>query len=148
MSNEPIDEQDFLSGVNVVDIGDIRVSRGKTRRPTQTCTHAKMSYDPIERRVWCKDCEHDVDGFDAFVALVSQYDSAIRRLEILKEDALAAQNHNMRRIAAKNLEKEWNSRITVPCCPHCNISLFADDFKDINRSSRSLEAARRKRDDM
>ncbi len=32
MTNEPIEEQAYVMGVTVVDIGDLRVARGLTRR--------------------------------------------------------------------------------------------------------------------
>lgn len=66
MADEPIEDQNYLSGLTVIDIGDIRVSRGMTRRPVSSCGHRRMAYDPKERRIWCKDCEKDVDPFDAF----------------------------------------------------------------------------------
>ena len=145
MADEPIDEKDFNYGVKVVDIGDIRVSRGQSRRPKAICKHKKITYDLDERRVWCRDCENDVDSFDAFELLVSQQDIAIKQLKRLKDQALAAEAHNLRRIAAKNLEIEWNKRNSLPCCPHCKSGLMAEDFKKISQTSRSIEIAKRNR---
>ena len=41
----PIVEQEYLSGLKVVDIGDLRVARGMSRRPVSTCHHRPLVYD-------------------------------------------------------------------------------------------------------
>lgn len=128
MSDEPIEPQNYLGGVTVVDIGDIRVARGMTRRPVSVCTHRAMVYDPKERRVWCKDCEKDVDAFDAFTALVGQYHSAHRDLEDRLKRTRDAEKAGLHLLAAKVIEKEWRSRTRVPMCPHCNNGLFPEHF--------------------
>jgi hypothetical protein len=66
MADAPIEPLDYLYGVKVVDIGDARVKRGKSRRPIGTCPHKSMHYDQEERRVWCADCEATLEAFDAF----------------------------------------------------------------------------------
>lgn len=66
MSKRPIEPMDYLRGVKLVDIGEVRVARGQTRVPRQTCQHTNMAYDDSERRVYCRDCGNDVDAFDAF----------------------------------------------------------------------------------
>ena len=145
MADEPIDDKDYNYGVKVIDMGDIRVSRGQSRRPKAICKHKRLIYDSGERRVWCKDCEKDIDSFDAFELLVSQQDIAIKQLNRLKADVLAAESHNLRRIAAKNLESEWNKKNSLPCCPHCKSGLMAEDFKKISKTSKSIEIAKRNR---
>lgn len=129
MSDEPIEELSFVSGVTVVDIGDLRVARGMTRRPVSSCSHARLNYDPSERRIWCKDCEKDVDPFDAFTKLVEQYhrayDSMIKRLGALAE----AEQFKLRSVAAKTIDQAWRSRTMVPACPACSNGLFPEDFK-------------------
>ncbi len=126
----PIDDLKYRSGVNVVDIGDLRVSRGRTRRPASVCTHRRMAYDPQERRIWCKDCEQEVESFDAFVLLVEEYDSAAKRLEARLERVEAAETFTARGLAAREMDKAWRSRTMVPACPHCNHGLFPEDFRN------------------
>lgn len=125
----PIQEQEFLSGMKVVDIGDIRVSRGMSRRPHSTCRHLNLVYDSQERRIWCKDCENNIDAFDAFKQLAENYDSALRHSKKIHADALAARDHHLHLIAAKNLEEMWRRRRVVPACPHCKRGLLPEDFK-------------------
>lgn len=130
MSDEPIIEPGYLSGVTVVDIGDIRVARGLTRRPASSCRHRALSYDANERRIWCKDCEKDVDAFDAFKLLVEQYSGARKALARREERLLEAEKFQVRSLAAKEIDKAWRSRTMVPCCPRCKGGLFPDDFKN------------------
>lgn len=129
MANEPIDEPSYLFGVNVVDIGDLRVSRGLTRRPASSCRHARISYDPRERRIWCRDCEQDVDPFDSFVLLVEQYDRAASDLKRKQDELKQAVNFRIISVAAKTIDKAWRRRNMVPACPACGNGLFPEDFK-------------------
>lgn len=139
----PIEDQQYLSGLTVVDIGDYRVSRGMTRRPTSSCHHARLAYDSRERRIWCKDCEHVVDPFDAFTGLVEQYDRALKDLERREQRIVEAERFNVRLLATKEIEKAWRSRNMVPSCPHCRNGLFPEDFKaGVSLISRDYALAR------
>lgn len=145
MSDEPIEDVKYLHGVTVVDIGDIRVSRGMTRRPYSSCTHRRMAYDPKERRVWCKDCEKDVDAFDAFVGITEQYHKAYDHLKDEQRKLAEAQQFQCRSIAAKNIDEAWRKRKSVPACPHCSNGLFPEDFvKGMGMIGREFALARRK----
>lgn len=141
----PIVEQGFLYGVNVVDIGDIRVARGLSRRPNSTCKHHPLVYDERERRIWCRDCETTVEPFDAFLLLVEQFNAAARHYEKLTQEAESARQHVIRRIAAKKMDEAWSRRRSVPTCPHCRAALMPEDVEKMGRISRDLEIARRAR---
>lgn len=132
MSDErdpPIEEPGYIGGVTVVDIGDVRVARGKTRRAHASCPHAKLIYDSAERRIWCKDCERDVEPFDAFVNLVASYDRAYKAIASREDQLREAEKFQVRSIAAKKIDEAWRSRNMVPACPHCSMGLFPEDFK-------------------
>lgn len=128
MSDEVIEEQQYVGGVTVVDIGDLRVARGMTRRPASSCRHSRLNYDPRERRVWCKDCEKDVDAFDAFTLLVEQYDRVHKHINKKIEEVDEAARFQCRSIAAKNVDEVWRRRKVVPACPSCGHGLFPEDF--------------------
>ena len=51
MGDAPIEPQEYLSGPTVVDIGDLRVARGLSRRPFSGCAHHSLVYDNKERRI-------------------------------------------------------------------------------------------------
>ena len=141
----PIEEQDFLLGVKVVDIGDYRVARGFSRRAFSTCPHRNMAYDSSERRIWCKDCERDVEPFDAFTMIVGQLHTAHLRLEQRKREIEDAEKHSLRSLAAKAVDKVWRKRGMVPACPACGHGLLPEDFKHGVPSMLSREFAEAKR---
>lgn len=126
----PIVPQEYLGGVKVVDIGDLRVKRGKSRRPASACPHQHLHYDGAERRIWCPDCEKNIDAYDAFERLVSQWHRAntdhAKREAVLQE----AETHTLISVAAKVIDKAWRSQTMVPACPHCREPLFPEDFKN------------------
>lgn len=147
MANEPIDPQPYVAGVTVVDIGDIRVARGKTRRPRSTCKHKNMAYDTNERRVYCHDCEQEVDPFDAFLLLTESWDASIKRLQSRAREIEEAEKFTLRRRAAKTMDEAWRRKDTVPGCPHCHEALLPEDVagKRLPLVSRRIAEAKRKK---
>lgn len=144
MSKRPIEPVEFSHGVNVVDIGDIRVARGKTRVPGPSCRHRTVTYDQNERRVYCEDCEQDIDGFDAFLMLVECHHAAIARVERRERELQEAEQFVARSRAVKCLDKIWRGRRMVPNCPHCGEGLLPEDVLN-NQSASSAELTKRKR---
>lgn len=147
MSDAPIEPQDFRDGVKVVDIGDLRVARGLTRRPHSTCRHKSLVYDRQERRIWCSDCESEVEPFDAFAGLVEFFDGARKKLEKREQLVKEAEQHAIRSLAAKALDKVWRSHTMAPLCPHCDEALLPEDMtKGLAQGSRELVRARRRKE--
>ena len=135
----PIEPQDYLHGVKVVDIGDARVKRGKSRRTIGNCPHKNMHYDPAERRIWCADCEADVGGFDAFVVLVENFNRQEGRMKAREEKVLEAEQATLVSRAAREMDAQWRKRSTVPLCPHCSAALLPEDVvRGLALRSRSL----------
>jgi len=141
----PIVQQEWLGGVNVIDIGDIRVARGLSRRPYSACGHHQLVYDHNERRVWCKDCESNIEAFDAFEQLVSRFHDKASELKCREKAVEEAEAHSIIRIAAKRLDEIYRRKKMVPACPHCSGGLLPEDVEHIGTVSRSWELARRKR---
>lgn len=141
----PIEAKEFLSGVKVVDIGDYRVARGLSRRVPSTCAHNNMVYDSKERRIYCPDCENDVEAFDAFEAIVYGYNHALEKLKRFREEVATAYREALHRIAARSLDKTWRSKM-LPCCPHCSRGLMPDDMIKPSLVSKEFEAAQRARE--
>lgn len=125
----PIEPLEYLAGVKVVDIGDIRVARGMSRRPSSSCKHHSLRYDTQERRIWCADCERDIEGYDAFVLLTERFHTAATRLEEREEKVRSAESHAVRSLATKHLDEVWRGRTMVPTCPVCGNGLFPEDYK-------------------
>lgn len=141
----PIEPQDYLGGVKVVDIGDIRVARGMTRRPVSSCRHHTMRYDPKERRIWCADCEQDIEGFDAFEILVGYFDSAAKKAQRLLDEAHEASKFTLISRAAKVIDRQWRSRKMVPSCPHCHAGIWPEDALRMGSVSKEWDGARRRK---
>ena len=142
----PIVAQEFLHGVKVVDFGDLRVSRGFSRRPFSLCHHRNMVYDDAERRVWCNDCEKNIEPYDAFTSVVKNYNAAYKHLETLRLEAVEAREHSLFLLACKKIEKVWRGRKLAPACPHCKRGLLPGDFSDnFTKTSSKLEIAMRKK---
>ncbi|RMR14590.1 hypothetical protein ALP90_101626 [Pseudomonas amygdali pv. ulmi] len=146
MSKAPIEPQDYLYGVKVVQIEDLRVARGLTRRPLSSCTHKKLVYDNSERRIWCSDCETEVEAFDAFEGLVSRLSAANGRLKHRETQLAEAEQFQIRSRAAKVMDEAWRSTKTAPRCPHCNSAILPEDVAGgVAKASKALVLAARKR---
>lgn len=145
MTDAPIEPQNYSHGLKVVDLGDIRVSRGKSKRPFSECHHQNMSYDAQERRIYCHDCKNEIEAFDAFCKIAENFDGALKVLQYRQEAVEEAESHSVISRAAKAIDKIWRSRKSVPCCPHCNESLLPNDMVNPMRASKALAIAKRKR---
>ncbi|ANC85485.1 hypothetical protein [Sphingomonas sp. NIC1] len=141
----PIEPQSYLGGVTVIDFGDLRVARGMTRRPVRTCRHHGLRYDDRERRIWCSDCETDVEPFDAFKLLVEHFDGAQKKARRMLEEANEAQSFQLRSIAAKEIDQKWRKRNMVPACPHCRAGIWPEDVKRMGLVGKEYDSARRAR---
>jgi hypothetical protein len=81
------------------------------------------------------------------MVLVRNYQLMIGDYQRRKADLDDAIKCNIRRIAARNLEKGWNSHRNVPACPHCARGLLPEDFEKGSRLvSLDIERAKRKRE--
>ncbi|MFG1481040.1 hypothetical protein V5F53_20670 [Xanthobacter sp. V4C-4] len=69
-----------------------------------------MHYDQKERRIWCPDCERDIDPSDAFLHIVEPYDAAYKRLQRMRAEIIEAQECALHSIAAKKLDEAWRRR--------------------------------------
>ena len=139
----PIEEAPFRSGVTVLDFGDIRVARGLSRRAFSACRHRRLRYDTRERRIWCTDCERDLEGFDAFVVMAEQAHAFAASINERAKQVAEAERFQLRSRAAKAVDEVWRSRNMVPCCPHCNRGLLPEHFADGVKSSMGADYARR-----
>lgn len=140
----PIVDPGFLHAT-VVDIGDIRVARGLSRRPVSSCKHKHVLYDEKERRVWCSDCETDVEAFDAFIGLVGQFDAAAKQAKRLIDEAHEASKFSLISRAAKAIDRQWRSKRMVPACPHCHAGIWPEDALHMGCVGKEYDKARRDR---
>lgn len=127
----PVEPAKFYEGdeAKVVDIGNMRITRGMTRRPRSSCRHMNIVYDATERRVWCCDCETDVQPFDALVQIAEYFHGEKAMLKRREHEVEQVEKFKARSIAAKAVDVIWRSGKFLPSCPHCHQGLFPEDFK-------------------
>lgn len=146
MSDAPIIPQDYAFGVKVVQIEDLRVARGMTRRPASSCRHKKLVYDDKERRIWCSDCEAEVEPFDAFVGLCEVFSSGVNQLNRRRREVEEAEKFQLRSRAAKVMDEAWRSKTLAPLCPHCHEAILPEDVAGgVAQTSKQIIIAARKR---
>ena len=142
----PIEPKDYEFGVKVVNIEELRIARGKAKRPHSECRHLQQVYDPQERRVWCESCEREIEPFDAYLVQIEYLDGAVKRLQADQEKLNQAIQENIISIASQVMDKEWRSRSTAPLCPHCSEAILPTDVaRGVARASREMVERARKR---
>lgn len=142
----PIEPQEYIYGVKVVQIEDLRVARGLTRRPASSCRHKQLVYDHGERRVWCQDCEADIEAFDAFIGIVEVFSAGMNSLNTRRRELVEAESFKIRSRAAKVMDEAWRSTKMAPLCPHCNTAILPEDVVGgVAKTSKELAVAARKR---
>tara|TARA_R100001369_G_scaffold4966_1_gene14183 strand:+ start:52325 stop:52801 length:477 start_codon:yes stop_codon:yes gene_type:complete len=145
VSDKPVVPQDYIYGLKVVDIGDLRIARGQTKRPRGTCKHLDIVYDDQERRIWCQDCEQEVEAYDAFKGLAEFHYSAQNKLKRREEAVKEAESFQARSRAVKALDQVWRSKNMTPVCPCCDKGLLPEDFANGVQSQMDRNLARKMR---
>lgn len=146
MSDAPIEPQEYVYGVKVVQIEDLRVARGLTRRPGSSCKHKQLVYDDKERRIWCSDCEAEVEPFDAFTGIVEVFSAGMNSLKRRRSELGEAEKFQIRSRAAKVMDEAWRSTKMAPLCPHCMTAILPEDVASgVSSTSKALAIAARKR---
>ena len=138
----PIDEQPYIQP-QVIDLGDVRVARGLSRRGHSLCNHRQLRYDSHERRVWCADCETTLESFDAFMVFVEHFQAMTSAARRRLDEANEAREAVIHRIAARKVEAIWRGKMAVTC-PHCHRGILPGDA--LGPVSPDFEMARRARD--
>ena len=142
IKDPPIEEQPYIEP-QVIDLGDVRVARGMSRRPYSACEHRRLCYDSQERRVWCADCETTLDGFDGFLVLTKYFQAMTNAANRMVAEAKEAREAVIHRIAARKVEQIWRAKMAVTC-PHCHRGILPGD--SLGGVCPDFERARRERD--
>lgn len=144
MSDAPIEPKDYLYGPKVVQIEDLRVARGLTRRPLSSCRHRQLVYDDTERRIWCQDCESEIEPFDAFIQLCAVFQKAKSDIDRRRAALAEAEAFQIRSRAAKVMDEAWRRKNMAPLCPHCDMAILPEDVAGgVALTGKKLELERR-----
>lgn len=147
--NNPIEENAGLTpfGSPVIDLAEMRIAFGRGKDFKKVCKHRSLTYDPSERRIWCKECESTVDNFDAFMTLVGHFHEMERAARAKLARAAEVEKATLVKKASRELDRRWNKRPPMAvACPHCRGGLLPEDFEDGGWAmSREMGIARRAR---
>ena len=129
---------------NVISFGEAKLKRTHGKY----CTHDNLTYDPANRIVECRDCERQIDGFDAFMVLVHHHSAAFSKMNAEYRKARELTKARIYTEAARELGRAWSGKnIMAVACPHCERGLLPEDFlSGGTRFSREWEIANRRRD--
>lgn len=137
----PIIPGDYIRGVNVIDIGEMRISRGYTRRSPMCCLHHDIAYDQAERRIWCRDCEKGIDPFDFLQTLIEAHNRTLNRLKERERAVTEAESFSARMRATRAMDAVWRKRTRVPICPHCHHGIHPEDVANgVGQMDKELSA--------
>jgi hypothetical protein len=133
----------------VIDLAGVRMQRGYSLSTAPKCKHLNLRYEHTlkERRVWCADCERDLDPFDALMVLADHLHDMLNAAKHMRQKAAEAVQAVARLRAVKALDKAWSGNVMAVDCPHCRGGLLPEDFVTggVGQQSRELELARRAR---
>jgi hypothetical protein len=98
------------------------------RRNRGTCTHRMFEIDGEAGAVYCRDCDEEVPAFEA-LCVIARHDSIFQRQYYrLREEIVELQKYKPWLKAVKRLEHVWRGKKMLPCCPHCNRGVRAEDL--------------------
>jgi hypothetical protein len=132
----------------LIDLAGVRIQRGIPKYNPNQCKHKNILYhcSHSERRIWCSDCERDIEPFDAFMIFARQFEEMISEAQDMRQKAAEALRTTARLRATKVLDKAWSGNVMAVACPHCRGGLLPEDFaRGSDQTSREIEIARRNR---
>lgn len=124
---------------------EFKIERGSLHS-VDNCNHRNLQYDISSRIIYCKDCEREIDHFDAFFMIVKMFAYAEHSLDCRREelDELEKRHQVGLLKATRKVDEAWRSRSMVPICPHCHKAIFPTDGFGGNLTNKDLELERRR----
>lgn len=113
---------------NVVQFADLQIARLKDDyvRRREGCQHRHIQLDDVGEVVLCMDCKKQVSAYWALNMLTTDWREQTKRLAREVESAKQERGLTLHLRAAKQVESVWRSK-QLPCCPHCDRGIMADD---------------------
>jgi Zn finger protein HypA/HybF involved in hydrogenase expression len=128
-----------------VDFAGFKIEHGKTQRPR--CQHLHIVFDPEDRRVYCPDCKHSLDAFDALMLMYERWFKMSRDFKKKQEQFRETLMKDIRRVASRKVDQAWRNHSMAICCPHCERGLIPEDFQNgCATMSKDLELKRREKE--
>ncbi len=127
--------------INVTHIADHAVGIGANG----SCRHRHIVLDPSAKTIKCDDCGAYLEPFETLMNLKRAIDRTMEGIKEERHKLLELREQNRHLLAARQAEKAWQSRTTVPVCPHCHEPIFADDGFGSARMGREMAKLKRER---
>ena len=132
---------------NVIQIGDLIIRRRKESLqrypPDDRCRHTNLTWDDNGQIVTCDDCKKQISPYWALKILSDHYEKSMQSLQQATDQVAADAKAVVHLKAAKRIEQVWKSRTMVPCCPHCDRGILAEDMMRPAQIRREFEIKRR-----
>lgn len=111
-----------------------------------SCYHKNIDYDISAKVIRCKDCEREVNHWDAFLALVMSIGRYKSSMEFREEELKELKKRNKYNLlkATQMVDKAWRSRSMIPTCPHCHEAILPADGFGNSQINKELELHKRK----
>lgn len=131
----------------VVSMEGWRLRRSREAAKENPCAHERYTLDVEHGTVNCAECDAPVSAFFALKKIAFHESQAFIKLQSMKTEIAEISGRRSWLKAVQALNRMWRGKKMLPCCPHCNKGLFAED---LNRNAVGIEyeTARRERDKM
>ena len=92
------------------------------------CLHQSFVIDERHGSVECSECEEPVSAFHALCAIAREETRFRRQMASLTIQRDELKKYKPWLIAVRTLERMWRGKRALPCCPHCNRGIYAEEL--------------------
>jgi len=124
----------------IIPISTLIINRAK--RKTCQCRNRKFEIDTTNREVICQECGAIIDPYDALLSIATHYEQLNDEVKYLYEQRKVLLDWKPHLIALRKLEGIYRGSNMLPCCPHCNGGIHANELL-VSSVSKEHERQRR-----
>lgn len=139
-----MDKKEEFTLNNVIKIGDFSILEKKRGWNSKECNHRTIAFDDNGQIVTCCDCGQQISAYWALKEFSSFWEKLTEQLKHKENKLKEEKAANLHRIAARKVDKEWQRKDMVPCCPHCGEGISPEDGLGNTTINKRIDAARRK----
>lgn len=114
------------------------------RKKLCQCFDPHYEIDAQNRLVYCTDCGAIIEPYEVLCSLARHYSRVENQVEGILKQRKEIENWKPWLLVFRNLESQYRSKNSLPCCPECKKPFF---FEHINMwVNRKMEELRRERE--
>jgi len=110
----------------VIPISTLRINRDKNKKCT--CYNRKFEIDTQNREISCQECGAVIDPYDALFDIASHYEQLNEEVTYILEQRKILAKWKPHLVAMRKLEGIYRGSDMLPCCPHCNGGIYANEL--------------------